>query len=810
MKIIAGFFLTVLLAVGYSRVSAQSASSAIHGKILGENSTPAEAATVEILKAQDSSAVKGTISNKDGFYSINGLEPGTYLVFVTKLNYDKIYSGPYQLTAGADIDAGIITLKRSSTKLGEVIITGKKDYVEVRPDKTVLNVDQNINAAGNSVYDVLSSSPGVKVNNGDVLYHGGQKALVAIDGKPVLLTGDELVNFLKNYQSSSISRIELIDNPGAKYEAAASGGMINIILKKNQNMGSNFGFSQSAAFEDDYKFSTGLTYTLRTEKLNLFASYGFQDNKVPHTISNSRQIVTNGQVYNFDIDYIAHLKAVNNNFNVGADYEFTKGQTIGFLVNGYYNHTPIDKNNSTAISTNGQRDSTINTASSINRNISNISYDVSYHGNLDKAGNGVLSGNADYADYHRHSGESLQNDFFDAAGQTDSNPILYQDNSPSHITIRSANLDFTQRFSTAFGLEAGVKSSKVNSDNYIDFNQLVNGAYTPVPDLTDHFIYDERIDAAYLGFESKFNKTTLSVNVRDEHTRSSAFSVNPNRQVDSSYNDLFPNVQISQQLDKNNLLTAFYKRTIRRPDYQDLNPFVGYVDQFFYSTGNPFLKPEYINTYQLSDLVADKYKISLMMLVTDHFFNTVFEQDNITKVYTSTKANLGTHYQYQVEFNLPVTITPWWNISATVDIFHEKYGYTLDTVSSKLTNGANIYLSQTFKLSKRLTLQLYDQYESSSYYVISQYQPLFYMNAGISYSILHGKGTFRLAASDIFNTDYNKYRTTYANLNITERDQLSTHFITATFSYHFGSSSPRTRSNSTDEQKRLGNGNNEN
>src|SRR6185312_14457957 len=215
----------------------------------------------------------------------------------------------------------------------------------------------------------------------------------------------------------SISRIELIDNPGGKYEASASGGMINIILKKNTSLGSNFSFSQSAGFEEDYKFATNLTYTLRTEKLNLFASYGFQDSKVPHTISNTRQISTGGQLYNFDLDYIAHLKAVNNNFNVGADYEFAKGQTIGFLVNGFYNHTPIDKSNQTAVSTNGQRDSSINTTSAINRNISNISYDVSYKGNLDKAGNSVLSGNADYADYHRHSSESLQNDFFDATGQ---------------------------------------------------------------------------------------------------------------------------------------------------------------------------------------------------------------------------------------------------------------------------------------------------------------------------------------------------------------------------------------------------------
>jgi len=800
MRLFAGYFLTVSLVVASFAASGQSASSAIHGNIRIENSAPAEAATVVILKAQDSSVMKGTISGKDGTFNFSGLQPGNYLLFITKLNYEKLYAGPYQLNNGNSLDIGSIALKISTTHLGEVTIAGKRDYVEVRPDKTILNVDQNVSAAGNSVYDVLSSSPGVKVNNGDILYHGGKKALIAIDGKPVLLTGDELANFLRNYQASSISQIELVDNPGAKYEAAASGGMINIILKKNKNLGSNFAFSQLAGFEEDYKFSTGLTYTLRTEKLNLFASYGFQDNKIPHTISNERLINTGGHEYDFDLDYMAHLKAINNNFNVGADYQLAKGQTVGFLINGFYNHTPIDKSNNTAISIDGQPNSSIGTHSNINRNISNMSYDVNYKGNLDQDGHSVLSGNADYSDYHRHSDETLQNVFFGESGQPDSS-IFYKDSSPSHITIWSANLDFVQRLSDAIRFSAGAKSSKVNSGNSIGFNQLVYGT-----DLNNQFTYGERLDAAYLGIEGKFNKTTISINMRDERTNSTGLSVNPNKQVDSSYNNLFPNVQVSHQLDKNNLLTVFYRRTILRPDYQDLNPFIGYVDQFYYNTGNPFLRPEYFNTYELSDLIADKYKISLMTIITDHFYGNVFEQDNITKVYKSTKANLGTHYQYQAEFALPVTFTPWWNIDATVDIFHEKYAYTLNSVPSRLTNGFNIYLTQNFKLSQRLNLQLYDKYESSSYYIISRYQPLFYMNAGISYSILHNKGTLRLTATDIFNTDYNKYHTNYANLDIKERDQLSDHFITVAFSYHFGSSNPKVRSRNTQEQNRLGDG----
>lgn len=809
MKIFAGLLFAVLFSLAYNAGFAQTGYSTIHGKVLTSNSTAADAATVVLLRAKDSSVVQSTIAGNDGVFTFTGRYNGSYLIFITKLNYASQYAGPYRVLQNKDTDAGNIILSPKTTELTGVTIAGKKDFVEVHPDKTVLNVDRNIMAAGTSLYDVLTTSPGVKVMDDQILYRGGQKVLIAIDGKPVLLTGEELVNLLKNYQSSSVSRIELIDNAGSKYGASGSGGMINIILKKNKDIGSSLGVSQSAAYGQDYKFNTGLIYTLRTEKLNLYANYGFQDNKTPHTISNNRYISTGGQLYNFDLNYNADIKNVNNNFNIGADYDLAKDQQIGFLVSGFFNSINFNKKNITDIAANGVRDSSINTSSDIKRNIKNFTYNLNYKGNLDKAGRSVLSADADYSDYNRASNELLQNSFYNAAGQMDSDPLFYQDNSPSHITIKSANFDFSQELSKVSHLSLGIKSSKVNSDNQIYFNQLVNGTYAPISDLSDHFIYDERINAAYAGFETKIDKTSISVNLRDEQTSSKAYSINHNK-VDSTYNNLFPNIQVSRQLDNNNLITAFYTRTITRPNYQDLNPFVGYVDQFYYSTGNPFLKPEYINTYQLSDMFKDKYKVSASVVITDDFFNTIFEQNNVTKVYTTTKDNLGTRYQYLLEFNLPVDITSWWNANADITFFHEWYAYKLNTVKSKSTNGVNIYLNQEFKITPRLTAQWYNSYESAAYYAISNYRTLYYMNAGLSYSILKNKGSIKLAATDIFNSYYNYFHTSYANLDITQKEKLGSRFIMATFTYHFGTSSPKAHNTTSNEEKRLGGSNNEN
>jgi len=781
---------------------AQTSSSALVGKVYSDKGLVDEA-TVVLLHYPDSSVVKSTISNKSGIFLFGSISKGKYLVFITKLNYIKSYSGPYEVEDGKSRDIGFISIKQSPTQLSEVVIAGRKDFVEVRKDKSVLNVEQNITAAGASLYDILNSSPGVKIVDDEVLYHGGQKALIAINGKPVLLSGEELTNFLKNYQGSSISQIELIDNAGAKYGSTGSGGMINIILKEKKSAGSNVSFTESAAYGDKYKFNSGINYNLRTEKLSLFASYNYSNNSIPHTIKTNRY-VENSSGYNyFSLNYDADVKTRNHNFSLGADYDITSRQTLGFLVNGFYNDADINKRNATNIYTNGLRDSSIRSSSMIDRNLYNLNYNLNYKVDLDKEGKSVLSADADYSDYHRKSQEDLQNDFFNAAGQNENDPIFYGDNSPSHITIKSANIDFSQQVSKGTRLNFGWKSSQVNSDNQIDFSQFRHDSTINIPQLTDHFVYIERVDAGYLEFEGKFNKTNITASLRGERTHFTAESVNPSRHADSSYFSLFPNVQLSQQVDKNNLLTLSYSRTIGRPNYQDLNPFVSYVDEFYSSTGNPFLRPDFINTYRLSDFIADKYRVSLSTIITNNYYQTIFDQYPSGQ-YITTKANLGTRYQYMIEFSLPFNLTPWWHVDAQIDASHEHYVYNkYYSVPNKSTNNANINVTQNFKISSKLSAQLINEYQSPTYYVISHYQYLAWTNVGLRYSILNNKGAIRLAVSDVFNSYFNKYTTTFNGLDIFSRDKVGSRFVTATFTFHFGSTPMRTKTKTTEEQKRL-------
>jgi iron complex outermembrane recepter protein len=809
MRYLVGCFLTAILLCIYTFSYAQSGYT-VKGEIATANNLPAEGATVTLLNYPDSSAVKSTVCNKLGNFEFGRVNPGNYLLQVYKIGYSKFYSAVYHLT-NADVTVNGITLMPKANELKEVTITDKRDYIETLPNKTILNVDKSILAAGSSVFDILSTAPGVRVVQEGVYLKGGQKALIAINGKAIgQLNDEQLSELLKSYQSSMISQIEIINNPSAKYDAAG-GGVINIILKKSKDYGFKANITESAAFGQDYKLSTGINLNYRTSRFNFFGSYSFADNKVPRIFDVDRII---GQT-ELNANYTGTTFSKNNNFTAGTDYSISPKQTVGVLMYGYYNQLGIDKNNITYIKNNNVLDSDITTLSHINRAITNLNYNLNYKGSFGKTDNTTLSADFDYSTYRRNSSELLENDFFNPNGTTYSNPLFYSDNSPSQINVRSEKIDFSQALSKTGLLSVGLKNSQVNSDNKIDFAQssAIDSTFTDVPTLTDHFVYNERINAAYVNYDDKFNNTILALGLRGEQTSSSAESLNPNKTVVRSYFDLFPNLEITQPIDKDNNLILDYNRRITRPNYQDLNPFVAYIDQYSYSTGNTFLKPEYINTYQVSDILKDKYKFALMMIDTKDFFVPVFIQDDATKIYTSTTNNIGNRYEYSAEVTLPVDITKWWSANVYLYGSFERFVYNLDS-ARKSTTDFEVQVTQNFTITNTIKAELFNGWESPTYYGIKQYTTEWISKVGISKSILDNNGSIKLAVSDIFNSEKYRYTSQYSNLDLTGLEKSGSRFVTATFTYRFGKLSVKTNpkhvSGSTDEQHRLSGSSNEN
>jgi iron complex outermembrane receptor protein len=808
MKLLTRFLLTGVIVILHSFLYAQN-RYVIKGKVLLSNSLFAEGSTVTLLKSSDSSILKTTACNKDGEFDFADIKPEDYIIAIKKIGYKKYYTKPYAVTDNLLINN--IILYPQTSALNEVTVVGKRSYIEVLSDKTVLNIDKSILDAGNSVFDILGTAPGVRVLDNGIYIKGGQKALVAIDGKPIgQLNDEQLEDLLKSYQSSMISQIEIITNPHAKYDAAG-GGVINIILKKSKDYGFKANITESAASGQDYKFNTGINLNYRIKNLNFFGSYNFTDSKTPRVLDVDRTIDTTKLNENYKST--SYLK--NSGFNGGVDYTIGPKQAIGVLVFGYANQLGIDKGNVTNVINNNVLDTDITTKSHINRSITNLNYNFNYRGSFGKDDKTILSADVDYSTYRRYSSELLENDFLDPYGKEYKSPLFYMDNSPSQINVRSEKIDFTQALSSTGSLIAGLKNNQVNSDNNIEFGQRSDSTtnFAPVPSLTDHFIYTERINAAYLGYSDKYNKTSLSLDFRGEQTSSYAESLNPNKTVLRSYFDLFPSLEVTQPVNKDNTLIFNYNRRITRPNYQDLNPFVSYIDQYSYSTGNTLLKPEYITTFQVTDVFKDKYKLDLSAVIVDDFFSRIYQQDDTTKVFTTTMINIATRYEYNAEFTVPVDITKWWNADIYLLASYQRYAYFDQGVGNISTTDFDLRVLQTFKLSNTVKAEVYSDLESPTYYGINHYEAEFQSRAGISKSILNNNGSIKLAVSDIFNSEDYRYTSQYTNLNLTGFEKSGSRFVTATFTYRFGKQSIKTAKHSsgnTDEQKRLSGSNNEN
>jgi len=815
MKFFFGCLLSAVLLGICSYSYAQTATSLFTGKILTEKYVPAEDATVTLLSLPDSSVVKTTASSQAGVFQFDNIVSGLYLISIRKIGYNKYHSQQYRAVAGKKIDIGEVILSPENQQLGEVTITAKKDYIQVMPDKTVLNVDRSILSAGNSVLDILTTAPGVRVRDNSILFKGGQKALIAINGKPVgNLTDDQLADLLKSYQSNMISQVELIANPSAKYDASGGGGVINIILKKSKDLGFRASIVENASYGQDYKFNSGINMNYRTDKFNFFGNYSFADNKLPRLLDIDRNIYDDNQLTNIDVDYNSTSYTKTNNYNAGVDYTIDSKQTVGILFYGYHSSAGIDKFSDTYIRNNGSLDSLLTTQSHVDRDITNLNYNVNYKGTFGKNNGTSLTADFDYSTYDRSSFELIKNYFYLTDGTSYRAPVFYTDNSPSSINIRSERIDFSQQLSKNSSLSAGVKNNQVNSDNIINFDQGADTTnFLAIPSLTDHFIYKERINAAYASYNDKFGKSDLTLGLRAEQTNSYGKSYHPDKTVARSYFDLFPNVNWTQAVDTNNQVSIGYDRRITRPNYQDLNPFVGFIGQYSYSTGNPFLKPEYHNVYSISDLYKEKYKVELRLTVTQDMFAPVFEQNDSTKVYISTINNIGTRYEYETEFTVPVDITKWWNINIDLEAGYAKYIYNQDS-ARKSTYELNLQLNQSFTINKGLKAEIYGFYSSPTYYGIKQYQAQFAMRAGLSQSVLHNNGSIKLMLTDIFNSDKYQYTSNYENLDLTGREKVGSRFLMLTFTYRFGKQTVKSQSRhaggNADDQKRLGGSSNEN
>jgi len=805
--------LLVLTSAGLSLAQGPKEGGHISGALLDEQGKPMVFATASLLNAKDSTIVKGAISNEEGIYTFEHVKNGLYIVKASNIGYEKAVSEPFNIGNGSeDINLPKITMKASSHSLNAVSITAAKPLIEHKTDRIVMNVENSVLAAGNSAMDILERAPGVSVDKDDnISLKGKQGVTVMLNDKLTYLTSAQLATLLRSTDGTTIQSIEIISNPSAKYDAAGNSGIINIKLKKNKRTGTNGSITVGVGQGEYGKDNETFQLNHKEGNLNLFGSFSHNDNKRLQNIDIKRVITDTGGHQTYFNQFSPLLDADHNNsYRLGADYDMSSKNTIGFVINGYFNTEDDSNNNMTFIGPNfTQVDSSLRTVSSIHQTYNNFAINLNDTYKIDTAGQ-QISADLDYSKFRNSSNARYATDYFLANSTAPYNSAFLGNITPTTIDIRTAKVDYTDPLTKSLKMDLGAKFSDVKTDNDLMQSVVPGGAYPSV----NNFVYDEKISAGYINLNKDYKNTSVQLGLRAEYTSSSAVgdSMNVVKSIPRHYFDLFPSLFITHTFNDKNEINFTYGRRIDRPQYDNLNPFIYHLDPYTYQKGNPYLTPQYTNNFEFGYTYNKSLNISLGYSRTTDVMTEIPGTDPATKVSFVTQENLQVQNSYNVNIYTPYTVTKWWegNVNAT--------GFYLGFKSNGL-EGSNlnagqaafqIRTTQTFTPIKGWKAELTGNYQSALTYGLFYVKPQYSFDGGISHSFAQKKANIKFSMSDIFNTRRNDVTSNYGNNNLDIRQKRDTQIGRLTFTYNFGSSKIKARHHESgaDDLKQRVKGNN--
>ncbi len=813
MKItITKIFYTLLLILTGLGAFAQSGKSSVSGKLVDDKGAAMDYATISLLNAADSAIVKGTLTTEAGTYLLDNIKPGNYIIKATNIGYAKAVSAVFNISAdNARFIVPNLVMHQNTRALNTVTITSTQPLIERKIDRTVMNIENSVLAAGNTAFEILQKAPGVDVDKDDnISLNGKQGVTVMINDKLTYLSAAQLATLLRSTDGTTIKSIEIITNPSAKYDAAGNSGIINILLKKNKQSGTNGSATIGGGYSKNPRDNMSLNLNHKEGNLNLFGTFSRGDN--PHYRNFSIDRVTTDnvdkQTYFTQTSQMTQTNHYNN-YNIGADLDATSKNTMGFVISGYSNSEHDVNTNHTLIgATPAIVDSSLTTGSAINQTYRNFALNLNDRYKIDTLGQ-ELSVDLDYSKFNNNSIAQYNTDYFLATGGTQHASQLLRNQTPSVIDIRSGKADYSKPLNKTMKLETGVKFSNVKTDNDLQAQKaLTNGTYVNDTSRTNRFIYSEKIDAGYVNLNKEFKNGSVQLGLRAEYTQSNA-NLLGSTPVDRSYFNFFPSVFINRTLNKKNEIGFSYSRRIDRPNYDNLNPFIYYLDPYTYSQGNSFLKPQYTNNFELNYTYNKTVNVSLgYSKTTDVITELILTVGNKS---FETHDNLQVQNSYNINVYSPYTITNWWTGNFNFNGFYlgfKSNGFMGGTVD----NGQAAFVfrtTQTF-LFGGFKGELSGDYHTALTYGIYHLYARKEIDAGISHSFANKKLNIKLAMDDIFNMRTNDLSSNDLNNNFIIRQKGDTRLLKLNFTYNFGNSKIKKREHhggAEDEKGRVGGGN---
>ncbi len=781
------FFVFIL----FSSFSIFGQEVTIKGKVYdGNQKSPLEFANIALLSVGDSALVTGGMSDLDGKFEFNA-DPGAYILRVGFIGYMEFYE-KVTLPERKTFNLGTVILEQDAQNLDEVVVEGVTSMFETDIDKRTYNVENSIVSQGQTAAQLLSTLPSIQVDDeGGITMRGSGNILIYINGRPSNLSGDDTESILSQFPANSIKSVELITNPSSRYDATGVGGIINIVLKKNEKLGFNGQADVSVGTRD--KYQAGLNLNYGTDKVNYYLSYNWQDRRRWERGSGFRTTDLPNYSPTLDQDQDGFEKEVSHLIRAGMDYSLSPNGTLGVYFQGNFDdEVEFSELVQENLSRTGALDSTFLRITEENSNSGNYEGGINYSVELDTLGQRLFT-SLSYSYDNREQMDFYEQIFLNGEGAINPNKRLSQLNErPRESNLYVFQADYEKPFASGSKIEAGLKGTFGNWLRSQEFAQGDIGSdFEPVvvDSLTEAYDFTENVYAAYFIYRNKIKNFGYQLGMRGEYTETLGETERSNRRIPNNYFNLFPSAFLSYSLGVENELTLNYTRRISRPSIWDLSPIYRVRDQYNFSIGNPFLQPEFTDSYEMGYMKGwERY---LLNATVYHRYSTNIEtritritNDNVSitsRENADTRASTGFELvnQIQVSNNFDATITG--NLFySKVDGGNIEQGFTNENFSWTLNFLGNWLIPDWF------SVQAQGNYRGPIVLPQGQIEPQWSLNLGVRKDVLDGKGTVSLNVSDIFNT--RNFRITTEDPRFTQfrKFQRESRIGTLSFTYRFG------------------------
>jgi iron complex outermembrane recepter protein len=777
------------------------------GVVLSEDSSKLGGCTISLTNITTKKIVKLTTTNKQGEYAFDNIQKDSFQILISHIGYSDFNFAVFTRISTNELQTlPNVILQKSKNKLNEVVVTSKRQILEVKADRMVVNVEGTINAVSSDALELIRKAPGVGVDKDDNIQMSGKSGVqIYIDGKPSPLTGDDLANYLKSLQSSQIDALDLITNPSAKYEAAGNAGIINIRLKKNKTIGTNGSVQAGYAIGVKSKINSGININHRTKNTNIFANYNYSylDNTIDFRTYRKLADST------FDLQANRDFLTIPNSFKTGIDYFQNKTTTWGFLISGSLNNSRpagISNNIITANNTNTVSRVLESNTSQIGVD-KNLNFNANYR--FSTAKNVLLNIDADYGTFKLTRDLYQPNKYFlDATKSILLNEVNYNLLSLANINIYSFKTDYEQPFAKGT-LGIGGKFSYVTSDNNFKRYDVISTTLKTL-DLakSNQFDYRENVNALYVNYNRNWKNIQLQAGLRGEQTTSSgsSYGITANELVNfndvkifkRNYVNLFPSIGVSFVKNPISTWNVTAGRRVDRPNYQDLNPFEFKIDEYSSRRGNTELVPQFSYNIAVTNAYKNKLVSKLSYSNITNLITRVVDTTERSKSFISPK-NIATQniisffesYQYSKN---------WYTGNYTANFFYTNYKADFgggNRIINTKAAAVIVTVQNSFKLVHNWTAEVNANYNSPTVNAAAKEKVKWGIDLGAQKIILKGQGNIKFSATDIFWTNFDRSFQEFGAQKIEGIFKRESRQFKFNFTYRFGSKQVKASRNRT-------------